>query len=286
MVVVGARQVVEAVGRPEVRDRGARHRLVRAVHEPAQLLEQLVVQAGLVPADLRGRRVHAHVPAGLVEPQRRPAPELTRGGGDDAVGDQVPVHAERFPRAPRVQQPPDDLGVHHQMLDAAAGQPVPPPGHVALRSGRRALHPRRPVAQLVHERPRAVVAPRRARVARERRRGVGEQHRRVEHRALRPVHAVAPERVQRVLQPVRERPVGRIVERARGRHRPRGPGGGEEHRSEQGGTSEHEATAGTGAGAIGPAAGGQRDATGWGGRHGEHFLGSFRAAGAVCAGRS
>ena len=84
---------------------------------------------------------------------------------------------------------------------------------------------------------------------------------------------VAPERVQRVLQAVGERPVGGVVERARGRQRPRGAGGGEEHRGEQGATAEHEATAGTGAGAIGPAAGRQRDATGWGGRHGEHFLG-------------
>ena len=212
------RQVVEAVRRAQVRDRRAGHRLRDAVDEPPQLLEQLRVQSPAGPpttAAAEYMRAYQLTWFSRSAGQRQNEP---CGGRDDPVGDQVAVDAEHVPRAPRDRQRPGDLGVHDQVLDAAAVQPVAPARHVALRARGRLRHPRRPVAQRVDQRPRPVVAPRRAGVPRQRRRRVREQHVRVEHRARR-AGTESPSQYwsSDVLHAVRERPVGGVVGERGGR---------------------------------------------------------------------
>jgi hypothetical protein len=240
------REVVEAVAAAEVRDRGAAHRLARAVHEAAHLAQELRVQVGAVAPDGRRGDVHTRVPVDLVQAQRRPLPEVAVDGRDDAVGDQVRgrgVQAERLARLPGEHQRPRDLGVDDQVLDAAvARDAVLPAGLVALGAAGGLGHPRRALAQRVDELHRAVVAAGRAGMARQRRGGVREQQVRAQHRALGGVGAPVPVAVELVLHPVGERPVGGVVERARiggrgcGDHRAR-----HQQACEHGTRAQHEA---------------------------------------------
>ena len=85
------------------------------------------MQVRLVAADGRGGDVHPRVPVDLVQPQRRPLPELAVDGLmiRSAIRSAVAVEAECVPRVPRERQRPGDLGVDHQVLDAAARQASP-----------------------------------------------------------------------------------------------------------------------------------------------------------------
>ena len=221
MVLDRLGEVVEAVAAAEVGDGRAAHRLARAVDEAADLLQQLGVQVLLVAADGRGGDVHARVPVDLVQPQRRPLPELAVDGRDDAVGDQVGGRWSR-PSASRACQATISgqaisVSTTRCWMPLLAADAVLPAGLVALGAGAGLRDPRRALAQRVDQRPRAVVAARRAGVAGERRRGVREQQVRAQHRALGRVGVAVPVAVELILHAVGERPVGGVVERAPGR---------------------------------------------------------------------
>ena len=205
----GAGQVVEAVAGAEVGNLAATAGALGLVDEAAHLVHQVAHQLARA-SDRHRRRVHAAVPADLVEPDRRVAPEAPERSAHDAVRDprrQLRREPERRARLPGHGQPVGHLLVDHQVLDGA----VEPAGRVPLVGGAGAgLAEPRLAAQLLGDPQRPVVAPRRPGVPGHRGDGMDQQHVGLDHRLGGRVGPArfAPQRVHAGLHAVDEGPIG------------------------------------------------------------------------------
>ena len=216
-------EIVEAQSRAEVA-RGPPAR-PDPVEEPAEVAPQAAGEqrGALLDDGLGGEDLD--VPVDLVAPQRRPAVgaaarEAADPGAD--ARDRAPRQRELAAGEVRPRQRADDLRLEH-------GRALRPPVRARHPGRSRPLAPHRPPGQPGRERPGAAAVVRRAPARGD---GLDQQHvgvdRRLRAAAVRDVVAAAlvPHRVEPVLEPRREREVGRGLrggdrrrgERRRARH--------------------------------------------------------------------
>ena len=219
MVLGGPGQVVEAVAGAEVGDRGARHRRRAPSTKRRSWRCSCAWSSSCRPADRGGgayMRAYQLTWFSRSAGQRQNSPVVVltmQSAIRSAAAWSSPIasrarHAKDSAHAisvstTRCWMPPP----RRPSRQPGACDWLPPLGAWSTHAG--------PVHQLVHERPRAVVAARRAGVAGQRGGRVREQEVGVEHRARRLVDAAAPVRIEVVLHAIGERPVRGVVPGAR-----------------------------------------------------------------------